>query len=299
MLAQPLFSIIVPSYNRNEEVEQLLLSLEKQTVKNFEVVIVDDHSKTPLKITHTFSFPVQFIYNEINQGAAGSRNIGAENAKSPWLLFLDDDDRFANNKCEKLAEVINNNSDKNFIYHPAECIMVNEGFHYFTKPYSDINLLTLDNLLLANKLGGMPMIAIKKEFFQQLRGLSSYLRSLEDYDFVLRAVSNPNFNPIYIDEPLTICTFHTKRSSVSTNTQNTEIAIKEIEQKFVKTDLQKQNFSLNALYMLAYPNMMNLSRQAAKYYWKMFKLSHSLKHFMMALVTFISPKLAINLKQFI
>lgn len=293
-----MFSIIVPSYNRNAEIPTLLDSLTKQTVKNFEVIIVDDCSPQPLKVDQAYDFEVKVIRNEKNKGAAGSRNVGAENASGEWLLFLDDDDRFADNKCELLAKAITAQPDGNFIYHPAKCKMVNEGFSYITKPITP-EYLTLDNILLANKVGGMPMIGIKKAFFEQLGGLATDLKSLEDYEFVLKVVSNAELKAIFVDQALSICGFHTKRSSVSTNTTNTEKAIEQIQQKYVKTPEQQKRFALNSLYMLAYPCAMNLSRQAASYYFKMFKLSHSFKHLIIALVTFISPKLAINMKRFI
>ena len=101
-----MFSIIVPSYNRNAEIPALLDSLTKQTVKNFEVIIVDDCSPQPLKVDQAYDFEVKVIRNEKNKGAAGSRNVGAENASGEWLLFLDDDDRFADNKCELLAKAL-------------------------------------------------------------------------------------------------------------------------------------------------------------------------------------------------
>lgn len=293
-----MFSIIVPSYNRNAEVNALLLSLENQTVKNFEVIVIDDCSPNTIKIDRTFSFPVKLLRNEINSGPAKSRNIGAENAQNEWLLFLDDDDRFENNKCELLAQAINENKQANFIYHPAKCEMVNEGFSYITHPLPP-EKVTLENILLANKVGGIPMIGIKKAFFFELNGLSTELKSLEDYDFVLKVVSSQNFRPIYVDNPLTLCTFHTKRSSVSTNMENTEKAIDIIRERYVKTAEQAHNFKLNSLYILVYPHAMNLSRKAAKYYFEMFKLSHDLKHLVIAVVTFISPKLAINLKRFV
>ncbi|ABR74695.1 glycosyltransferase [Actinobacillus succinogenes] len=293
-----MFSIIVPSYNRNSEVNALLASLENQTVKNFEVIVVDDCSPNAIKIDRTFTFPVKLVRNECNAGPAKSRNVGAEHAQHDWLLFLDDDDRFDDRKCEILAERIAENPMANFVYHPAKCEMVNEGFSYVTKPFPP-HALTLENMLLANKIGGMPMMGIKKTLFFQLGGLSTNLKSLEDYDFVLKLVSCADLNALYVDEPLSLCAFHTKRSSVSTNTENTENAIEAIRRQYVKTPQQSHNFKLNSLYMLAYPNAMNLSRKAAGYYFAMFKLSYSLKHLIIAAVTFISPKLAINLKRFV
>lgn len=294
-----MFSIIIPSYNRQEYIADLLKSLECQTAHNFEVIIVDDCSEKPVEIKQFYSYPLHIFRNQTNQGAAKSRNIGAENAKNEWLLFLDDDDRFALEKCEILAKEIEQNPSINFIYHPAECIMVNENFSYFTHPFTNVADITLDNLLKANKVGGMPMIAVKKDLFLQVGGLSDELLSLEDYEFLLKLISQPNFKPHYVDYALTQCAFYTKRSSVSTHTQNTEKAIQQIVEKYVKTDEQKKQFSFNALYMLAYPNIMNLSRRAAYYYWKMFSQTLNFKYLVVSLATLISPKLAINLKRLV
>ncbi|MFZ7274401.1 glycosyltransferase family 2 protein [Avibacterium avium] len=294
-----MFSIIVPSYNRQAEIPALLASLTQQSVHNFEVIIVDDCSKEKVVVEKDYPFPVTIIRNEQNQGAAESRNIGARNATQDWLLFLDDDDRFEKSKCEILAQQITQNPDVNFIYHPARCVMVNENFSYFTHPFAQQKNLTLDNILLANKIGGMPMIGIKKSFFLALGGLSTQLKSLEDYEFVLKVISSPELKPLYVDQALTECTFHTQRSSVSTNLTNTEQAIDFIEKNYVKTPTQQKNFALNSLYMLAYPYIMNLSRKAGIYYWKMFKLSKNIKSLIIAIIIFISPKLAIHLKRFI
>lgn len=293
-----MFSIIIPSYNRKEYIPDLLKSLEHQTAHNFEVIIVDDCSVEPVELKQFYSFPVNVIRNEQNKGAAESRNIGALNANKEWLLFLDDDDRFVLEKCEILEKEIALSPTVNFIYHPADCLMVNENFSYFTHPYADENEITLDNLLKANKIGGMPMIGVKKDLFLKVNGLSSDLLSLEDYEFLLKVVSDLEFKPKYIDYALTKCAFHTKRSSVSTNTLNTEKAIEAIEKKYAKTEEQRKNFSLNALYMLSYPHIMNLSRKAAVYYFKMFKKSLSVKHLIIASIILISPKLAINMKRF-
>ncbi len=293
----PMFSIIIPSYNRQAEISALLQHLARQTVKNFEVIIVDDCSTHAVVIHQKYAFPVRVIRNQVNQGAAASRNIGVANAQFEWLLFLDDDDCFDVAKCAHLAQAISQNKQVNFIYHPAKCIMVNEGFSYLTKPAKPENL-TLDNMLLANKVGGMPMMAIKKDFFIQLGGLAPDLKSLEDYEFVLKLVTNQHLKALLLEQPMTICTFHTKRASVSTNMQNTVVALQAIRQKYVKTADQAAHFELNALYILSYPYIMNLSRQAAKNYFAMFKRSHHFKHLLIAVVTFISPKLAINMKRF-
>lgn len=294
-----MFSIIVPSYNRNAEIKALLESLKQQTVYNFEVIIVDDHSQTAVEVNDDYPFEVKVIRNNPNVGAAQSRNVGANHASQEWLLFLDDDDRFMPEKCERLTKAISQNPQANFVYHPAKCEMVNEGFTYVTKPFKERSELTKENILKANKIGGMPMIGLKKALFCKVGGLSDRLRSLEDYDFLLKLLEESSFEPIYVDEPLTYCTFHTKRSSVSTDTGNTQKAIDYIQQTYIKTPEQAENFKLNSLYILSYPHVMNLSRSAAKYYIEMFKQTKNIKQLIIAAAIFISPKLAINLKRFI
>ncbi|WP_044471001.1 glycosyltransferase family 2 protein [Mannheimia massilioguelmaensis] len=294
-----MFSIVVPSYNRNAQIPSLLESLELQTMHNFEVIIVDDCSPEVVKVDNSYSFPIMVLRNVKNSGPSQSRNYGAARAHYDWLLFLDDDDRFAAEKCEILAERITQNPDANFVYHPAECVMVNENFTYFTKPFSDTSLITLDNLLRANKVGGMPMMAIQKSLYEQVNGLSTDLLALEDYEFLLKLVQHDNFSPLYVERPLTCCFFYSKVASVSKNVNNTESAIESIEQRYVTTSQQQKNFKINGFNMLAFPYLMSLSRKAAVYYFKIFLETLNIKQLAVAIVSLLSPKLAINLKRFI
>ncbi|TCJ94707.1 glycosyl transferase family 2 [Volucribacter psittacicida] len=295
-----MFSIIVPSYNRQSELLCLLQSLCEQTLQNFEVIVVDDCSRQPIRIEQSYPFKVSLIRNQHNQGPAQSRNIGAKSAVNNWLLFLDDDDRFVAEKCALLTQHITQQPHINFIYHPAICQMINEGFCYQTKPYQDIQQLTLANLLSANKIGGMPMLAVKKAFFVALGGLTPALNALEDYEFVLKAVKHKDFRPHFVAEALTLCRFQTQVMSVSKNIANTQQALNYIEQHYVQNKQQQQQFSQNRLAILAYPYLMSLSRRAAKYYYRMaFAQGFKPKMLVIAMIILLSPKLAVNLKRFI
>ena len=123
-------------------------------------------------------------------------------------------------------------------------------------------------------------LQLKRDVFK-IGGLSTALRSLEDYDFLLKLLQEPSFTPYKINEPLTYCTFHTKRSSVSTDTTNTQKAIDYIREHYVKTVEQARNFDINASYILAYPHIMNLSRKAAKYYFDIFKKTKALSNLLL------------------
>jgi len=92
------YSIIIPVYNRAEEVNELLGSLAKMHLpknKSIECIIVDDGSTDNTgavveEYTNKISFPIRFIQQE-NQGPGAARNNGMEHAKGTFFIFLDSD----------------------------------------------------------------------------------------------------------------------------------------------------------------------------------------------------------------
>ena len=87
------YSIIVPVYNRPDEVGELLQSLCEQTVKDFEVIIVEDGSINPCKdVCDKYAGILSLHYfAKENSGPGQSRNYGAERANGDWLIILDSD----------------------------------------------------------------------------------------------------------------------------------------------------------------------------------------------------------------
>ena len=87
------YSIIVPVYNRPDEVDELLESLCSQTLKDFEVIIVEDGSQKPCKDVcdkYASILALHYYYKE-NSGPGQSRNYGVERAKGDYVLILDSD----------------------------------------------------------------------------------------------------------------------------------------------------------------------------------------------------------------
>ena len=87
------YSIIVPVFNRPNEVDELLESLSNQTQKDFEVIIVEDGSvKTCKDVCDKYAdILVLHYYAKENSGPGQSRNYGAERANGEWLIILDSD----------------------------------------------------------------------------------------------------------------------------------------------------------------------------------------------------------------
>ncbi len=87
------YSIIVPVYNRPQEILELLKSLEEQSYKEFEVIIVEDGSDVSAKeIVQSFrdTLNVHYFFKP-NSGAGQSRNFGMDKAQGNYFLILDSD----------------------------------------------------------------------------------------------------------------------------------------------------------------------------------------------------------------
>ena len=87
------YSIIIPVYNRPDEVDELLGSLCEQKVKDFEVIVVEDGSQRDCKaVTEKYADRLDVKYfMKPNSGPGQSRNYGAERAQGDYLIILDSD----------------------------------------------------------------------------------------------------------------------------------------------------------------------------------------------------------------
>jgi glycosyltransferase involved in cell wall biosynthesis len=104
--ANPLVSVVIPSYDRPEFVRRAVLNVLDQTYEPIECLVVDDHSPVPvascLKDIDTGRFAsFQVIRHETNHGANVARNTGIERAAGEFVAFLDDDDRWLPSKLER------------------------------------------------------------------------------------------------------------------------------------------------------------------------------------------------------
>lgn len=87
------YSFLIPVYNRPDEVDELLQSLTEQTLKDFEVIVVDDGSTVPCRqVTEKYAgcLPVRY-FSKPNSGPGQTRNYAAGRAEGDYLLILDSD----------------------------------------------------------------------------------------------------------------------------------------------------------------------------------------------------------------
>jgi glycosyltransferase involved in cell wall biosynthesis len=102
-----LVTVVVPCYNDGEFLLENLESLQAQTYKNFEVVVVNDGSTDPKTLAVLENIEQDFpsldlrVYFQSNQGLPATRNRGVGEARAKWIVTLDADDMIASDYLEK------------------------------------------------------------------------------------------------------------------------------------------------------------------------------------------------------
>ena len=116
----PKFSIIIPVYNAAATLPQTLESVAKQSLADFEVVLVDDGStdnSAEIVISETKEWENFQVIPQENMGLGYARNVAAKAATSDWLVFLDADDYWAADKLTVLNDAIRQNPTAELLYH--------------------------------------------------------------------------------------------------------------------------------------------------------------------------------------
>lgn len=87
------YSFVIPVYNRPDETDELLESLAQQTLRDFEVLVVEDGSQITCQQVvqkHAAQMPIKYFCKP-NSGPGQTRNYGAERSQGEYLIFLDSD----------------------------------------------------------------------------------------------------------------------------------------------------------------------------------------------------------------
>ena len=114
-----LFSIIIPTYNRENKLKKAIDSVLSQKYKNWEILIIDNYSKdNTKKLVQGYKNKNIKFFKVKNYGViAKSRNFGIMKSKGKFIAFLDSDDIWMEEKLYECNKIITRNPKIKFIYH--------------------------------------------------------------------------------------------------------------------------------------------------------------------------------------
>lgn len=187
----PLFSVVIPTFNRRDDVVQAVGSVLPQAMSDTEVLVIDDGSTdgTTQTLADLKDRRLRSI-RQTNQGVAAARNTGIENAKGRFIVWLDSDDLLMPGTLDAyrrhLADA-NTQTDILFgnlqVRRPGQS--VTEVWSYDQTLAQPLLPRLLNNNLLPN-----PGTAVRRALYERLGGYDTSLPASEDYDFWLRSAAH-------------------------------------------------------------------------------------------------------------
>lgn len=186
------YSIIVPVFNRPDEVDELLESLTKQSLRDFEVIIVEDGSTRACRKeceSYRGTLDIHY-YNKENSGPGQSRNYGAERAKGEYLIVLDSDVVLPEGYLQAVDDELNRE--------PADAFGGPDCAHpSFTDTQKAISYSMTGFFTTGGIRGGKKKLdkfyprsfnmGIRRDVYMRLKGFSN-MRFGEDIDFSIRII---------------------------------------------------------------------------------------------------------------
>ena len=201
----PLISVIVVTYNRAHYLKDALDSIQRQSFKDYEVILVDDGSTDNTKEIVEQYKGVRYIYQE-HGGISKARNTAVRVARGKWIATLDSDDLWKEEKLQKQVDYVK--------LHP-ECRIVYTGFQNFTDiPEEKLNERQVSLLQTEDKCY-LPSALIDARLFYEIGLYDETKEWGEDIDWNFRLSFFKVDRGYYIDESLYLRRVHSLNVSIT------------------------------------------------------------------------------------
>lgn len=191
MLGRSMVSVIIPSYNRIKYIEDAIASIEEQSYRDYEIIVVDDGSTDgSFELLEGFSKSGRIsLYshaNNQNRGQSASINLGIMHATGSFVAVLDSDDYFAPDKLARQVSFLEKNHNVGMVYGQGHAVDANGTFLFKVPDDSHTESSDPNNLLLDCYLALPGGSLIRRSVFEKVGMFEESFRAGQDHDMALR-----------------------------------------------------------------------------------------------------------------
>lgn len=216
-------TIVIPTYKRPDRILRAVESALKETVKEKEIIVVDDNGKdteaqlATEKELHTLieEKKITYLVNEKNGGGSFSRNRGLEVAKGEYITFLDDDDEIDETKLEKqIQKLVEKGKEYSCCYTGYHKILENN--HVYTSGEQVEGYVYSYALARSIYVGSGSNLLVRTSIAKEIGGYDISFRRNQDLEFMARLLKQ--YKLAFVDEDL--MTIHYEIREVKRNYQD-------------------------------------------------------------------------------
>lgn len=218
MTLQPRVSVVVPAYNVRTYIEDALISLERQSMTAFEVLVVDDGATdgTQELVTPFCERDQRFkLLHKENGGLSSARNYGIRHARAPYIALLDGDDLYEPDKLATHVTMLDSQPEIGVVYSASRVIRDDGNPTLMSLSGKPIDPDPLVALLYKNFIGHGSNAVFRRLLVQEVGEFDENLKSSEDLDFWLRIAILNRWR--FYREPKLLCGYRVRPSGLSFN----------------------------------------------------------------------------------
>jgi len=222
----PSVSVIIPTFNYARYLAQAVESVQAQTLRSWECIVVDDGStdSTPVLLDALArSDPRIVVRRQAAAGVSAARNAGLAAARGKYVQFLDADDRLHSTKLALSVEVLESRPDIDLVYGSASFISEADGESlreladpsaHLAAPLPEAAGKEVLSLLVVHNLFVVEAPLIRKHIFDRVGIFDERLARMEDWDLWLRiALADARFASLPGVDPSVVVRVHAGSAS--------------------------------------------------------------------------------------
>lgn len=226
MADRPLVSVILPTWNRLGMLREAVSSVQRQSERSLELLIVDDGSAdgTAEWVASLEDPRIRFLPGAHSGRPGVVRNRGLRRARGRWIAFLDSDDRWHPEKLRRQLEAHADQPEALWSYTGRRLLdsegqpLDEEGYRPWTARAGWI----FEDLLVHDAMVALPTVIVDRGFLQEVGGFDEGLALSEDYELWLRlALASP---VLVVDAPLAEIRQHTTSTTYGNADVNASFA---------------------------------------------------------------------------
>jgi len=210
--AAPLVGVVIPTYNRPEFLSGAIETALGQTYEHIEIIVVDDGSDEEYAAPIAGSYSgerVKIETHETNRGLSAARNTGIDTAEGEYIAFLDDDDRWHEEKIERQVAAFDRGTDVGLVsccvasVSPDNEVLRTER----SKPTGDLR----DEIFRKNVTGSPSRVVLSRDCIEDVGTFDETLPTKQDWDLYIRIAQDWRIETL--QEVLCYRTVHPSMSS--------------------------------------------------------------------------------------
>jgi glycosyltransferase involved in cell wall biosynthesis len=235
MVFSPKVSVIVPAYNISSYIKDALVSLEEQSFRDFEVLIVDDGSSddTVERVKPFCQRDDRFrLLQKENGGLSSARNYGMRHASGEYIALLDGDDLYKQDKLANHVNRLDRQPEVGVVYSASQAIRDDGGTTLIRLSGRPVSRDPLLALLCKNFVGHGSNAVFRRSLVAEVGEFDETLPSSEDLDYWLRIAATRRWQ-FYLESQV-LCCYRVRPSGLSFDVQRMQQCNERVIEKVCK-----------------------------------------------------------------